>query len=168
MKKILAAVVALAIISCFLIPLVTAATTVTGTFTPQSTVAINVNNTSPGFGNVNVGENGTISNINITNFGDTACTVVTTAEEGMIDWDLVAGTTNPTGVNEFCVNMFNRSGYGSNWYDIQAEKSVTKKLNVTGVNWTLYDLKVMVGTNTDQGTPAEQTFYANLTAAAIT
>ena len=168
MKKILALIITLAIISSFIIPLVSAATTVTGTFTPQSTVAINVNNTSPAFGSVNVGENATIAHINITNFGDTACTVTTTAEEGMDDWDLVAGTDNPTGENQFCINMFNRSGYGSGWYDIETEKAITKQLNVTGVNWTLYDLKLLVGTNTNQGTPGEQTFYANLTAAAIT
>jgi len=166
MKKMKAILVIAAIMAALTLPLVTADTTITGTFTPQGTVAINCNETSPAFSNINLNANATISMINITNFGDTDCTVVTTAV-GVGDWSLVAGTSNPTGQNQYCVNMFNRSGFGSAWYDIQAEKSITKKLNATAVNWTHFDLKVYCGTNTDEGTPSAQTFYTNLTAAAI-
>jgi len=166
MKKMKAILVIAAIMTALTLPLVTADTTITGTFTPQGTVAIHCNVSAPAFSNIDLDANATVSMINITNFGDTDCTVVTTAV-GVGDWSLVAGTDNPTGSNQYCVNMYNRSGYGSGWYDIQAEKSITKCLNATGVNYTHFDLKVYCGTNTDEGTPSQQTFYTNLTAAAI-
>ncbi len=115
MRKIIAILVIGAIMTALTLPIVMADTTITGTFTPQGTVAINCNVSTPSFGNIDLDGEVTISMINITNFGDTDCTVVTTAI-GVGDWSLVAGTDNPVGQNQYCVNMFNRSGYGSGWY----------------------------------------------------
>lgn len=142
-------------------------TTVTGTFTPIPTgVSIACNNTSPGFGNINLGESGEVVDFNLTNEGDVNCSVTQTAEDGAGTWDLVAGTSCPATTNEYCVNM---DPQDTGYVDIQTQKTVISDLPPSGSpgNYTKFDLKVFVSDYTNEGTPAQQTFYANLTASAL-
>jgi len=169
MKKLIAIAIALSILAY--VPIVSSETdTVTGTFTPISTgVSIACNKTAPAFGNIDLGSNAENISFNVTSDGDTSCSVVMTAGyKGTNTWTLVAGTSSPATTNEYCVNMNpNASGY----LDVYTEQTVAAELSPTGVfvpwNYTHFDLKVYISDYTSEGTPAEQTFYANLTAAAL-
>lgn len=141
------------------------ATEVLGTFTPTgASLSIACNKTTPAFGNINLGSSGENLSFNVTNEGNVACTVVMTAGQGTGGWTLVAGTvTSPATTNEYCVNMNpNATGY----VDVQVEKTVVDYLKPSegGVNYTYFDLKLFISEFTNEGTPGEQTFYANLTA----
>lgn len=167
MKKTIAMLIAIAIVVC-MSPTAYSATTVTGTFTPTSSgVSILCNNTSPAFSAINLGASGIITAFNVTNEGDTNCSVKMTAGEGAGTWSLVAGTSSPATTNEYCVNM---DGPEAGYVDVQAEKTVITDLmpSGAGTNYTSFDLKVFVSDFTSEGEPEEQTFYANLTAAALT
>jgi len=165
MKKILAIIIATVIIG--FLPTVNSTTTVTGTFTPVATgVSIACNNTAPTFGNINLGSSAENLSINVTNDGDTNCSVTMTAEDGPGTWALVAGTTSPATSNEFCINGdFDDAGY----VDVQTEKTVASDLSPQGGGryHVKIDLKVFVSDYTSEGSPSQQTFYANLTASAI-
>lgn len=169
MKKI----IVLAIVLCIFayVPIASSETdTVTGTFTPISTgVSIYCNNTAPAFGNINLGANYVVSKFNVSSDGDTNCSVKMTA--GYKDsntWELVAGTSSPATNDEYCVNM---APNGSGYVDVYTEQTVASDLPPTGVsvpwNYTYFNLKLFVSDYTTEGTPGEQTMYANLTAAAI-
>jgi len=168
MRKILAVLIAVATVLCMLPSVVSETDTVTGTFTPvPSGVSIACNETSPAFTNINLGESGDIHFFNLTNEGDVNCSVVMTAQDGAGTWDLVAGTSSPATNNEYCVNMDPADG---GYVDVQAEKTVIADLPPAGagVNYTKFDLRVYVSDFTTEGTPGEQTFFTNLTAAALT
>ena len=140
---------------------------ISGTFTPTGgSLSIHVNNTTPAFGSINLGASGQVSNINVTNRGTVNASITCTAQKGPNDWALVAGTNSPTGTNQFCINI-NVAGGG--WLDIQSQQTVSADLPPTpqSVNGTYYALKVFVGEYTNQGTPSEQTVYANLTVTAV-
>lgn len=163
MKKLIA--IAICICICAYAPMVYGATTVTGTFTPIATgVSISCNKTAPAFGNINLGESKQNISFNVSNVGDTTCDVTMTAEDGSGTWALVAGTSSPATSNQYCVNMNpNATGY----VDVQAQKTVADDLVPTGVwNYTHFDMKVFVSDYTSEGTPGQQTFFANLTASA--
>lgn len=165
MRKTIAIIIMAIIIS--MMPVTTSSTTVTGTFTPLSSgISIACNNTAPAFGNVNLNSNKEVSNFNLTNEGDTNCSVVMTAVHSAGTWTLVAGTSSPATSNQYCVNMDpNDAGY----VDVQAEKTVVSDLPPAGAgtNYTKFDLKLFVSQFTDEGTPGQQTFFTNLTASAI-
>jgi len=149
-------------------PVVFSATTVTGTFTPlPSGVSIACNNTSPAFGVIALGGNNETTNFNLTNEGDVNCSVKMTAQDGAGTWSLVAGTSSPATNNEYCVNMDPQDG---GYVDVQAEKTVIADLPPSGggINYTKFDLTLFVSSFTSEGSPAQQTFYANLTASALT
>jgi len=151
-----------------LMPVTTCDTTVTGTFTPSSSgVSITCNNTTPSFGSIALGGNNEVSFINVSNNGDTNCTVTMTAGEGPGTWTLVSGTSSPATTNEFCVNMDPNDAV---YADVFTEQTISSDLSPPGtvVYYTKFDLKVFVSSFTDEGSPGEQTFYANLTAAALT
>ncbi len=172
MKKIIATLIAMAVVIC-MSPTAFSATEVAGTFTPVPTgVAISCNNTSPAFSNIDLGASGEIKWFNITNDGDTNCTVVTTAQDGVGTWDLVAGTSAPATSNEYCINV-NPNGTG--YVDAQTEKTIASDIPPSGIesgdgtwhNVTKFDLKVFISDYTSEGTPGEQVFFVNLTASAI-
>ena len=165
MKQIFAAIVALSMV-CLAMPMVLGAdVTVTGTFTPNpSGYSIGCNVTSPAFGSINLGSNGALTNFAVNNTGDQNCSVTMQAGEGAGTWTLVAGTASPTGTNQFCINTAIPSGGA--YVDALTERTVTSDLSPAGS--ASFDLKVFVGTITDEGTPGAQTFYSNLTAAALT
>ena len=140
------------------------ATEVQGTFTPTgASISIDCNKTAPAFGNINLGSNGENLSFNVTNEGNVACTVVMTAGQGTGGWTLVAGTASPATTNEYCINMNpNATGY----VDAQSEQTIVSYLKPSegGVNYTYFDLKLFISDFTNEGTPGQQTFYANLTA----
>lgn len=162
------AIFAIAIILCMgMMPVALSATTVTGTFTPLPTgISISCNNTAPAFGNINLNSEKEVSNFNLSNDGDTNCSVTMTAIHSAGTWTLVAGTSSPATTNQYCVNMDpNDAGY----VDVQAQKTIVSDLppSGAGTNYTKFDLKVIISQFTDEGAPAQQTFFANLTASAI-
>jgi hypothetical protein len=165
-KTIVMLMVVLSTILC-MVPATFGVTTVTGTFTPIPTgVSIACNKTAPGFGNIALGSNAENISFNVTNEGDVNCSVKMTAGDGAGTWALVAGTTSPATTNQYCVNMNpNLTGY----VDVFTEKTVSLDIPPSGNTWnyTRFDLKVFVSDYTNEGTPAQQTFYANLTAAAL-
>lgn len=167
MKKIIVVLIAIAIVTCMISTVTSETDTVTGTFTPTPTgVSIACNNTSPAFGNINLGSNGEVSYFNVTNEGDVNCTVVTTAGDGAGTWTLVAGTSSPATTNQYCVNIdIADAGY----VDAYTEKTISSDLPPagSGTNYTKFDLKVFISDYTSEGTPGSQTFYTNLTAAAL-
>ena len=167
MKKIIAIAIVLCIFAYM--PMVSSETdTVTGTFTPVPTgVSIECNNTSPAFGNINLGESKEKAGFNVTNEGDVNCSVKMTAEDGAGTWTLVAGTASPATTNQYCVNM---DPADTGYVDVFTEQTVKADLppSGSGANYTKFDLKVFISDYTSEGTPAQQTFYANLTAAALT
>jgi len=167
-EKIMAIVVVLGIICCFFTPTAIGETDeVQGTFTPISTgVAISCNKSTPAFGNIDLGSSAENVSFNVTNDGDTNCSVTMTAQDGAGTWDLVAGTSSPATNDEYCINMNpNATGY----LDVFSQQTVASDLPPSGVAWnyTHFDLKVFVSDYTTEGTPGQQTFYANLTASAI-
>lgn len=164
MKKLIAIVLVLCIFAHM--PTAFGATTVTGTFTPIPTgVSIACNNTSPGFGNINLGENKAIDQFNVSNDGDVNCSVVMTAQEGA-GWSIVAGTGSPATSNEYCVNM---DPWDSSYVDVYTQKTVSSDIPPAGAgtNYTYFNLTVFVSDFTTEGIPGEQTFYTNLTASAL-
>lgn len=162
MKKILAVLTAISMVLLATPMVLGADDEIAGTFTPTgSSFTIVCNQTAPAFSTIALGESGEITGIAVNNTGNQNCSVVTTAE-GAGTWALVAGTGSPTGTNQYCVNMDNSSGY----VDAYTEKEVSADLSPAG-NVDI-KLKVFVGTVTDETTPAAQTFYCNLTAAALT
>lgn len=164
MKKILAVLTAISMV-LLATPMVLADTTITGTFTPNpSGFSIACNQTSPAFGSINLGSSGEITAIAVNNTGDQNCSVTTIAGEGAGTWSLTAGTSSPTGTNQYSVNVAIPSGGA--YADAYTEKTVSADLPPAG-NVDI-DMKVYVGTVTDEGTPGQQTFYCNLTAAALT
>jgi len=165
MKKLIAIVIVMGIFSYM--PTVLGATTVTGTFTPVPTgVSILCNNTSPGFGNIDLGASGIVNDFNITNEGDVNCSVTMHAENESGSWTLVAGTSSPATTNEYCVNMDPDNG---GYDDVYIAKTVVADMPPSGggANYTEFDLQVFVSDFTNEGTPGQQTFFANLTAAAV-
>lgn len=143
------------------------ATTVTGTFTPIPTgVSIQCNNTSPGFGNIDLGASGIINDFNVSNDGDVNCSVTMHAENGSGTWQLAAGTSSPATTNEFCVNMDPDDG---GYDDVYTAQTVAADIPPSGggTNYSHFDVQVFVSDFTNEGTPGQQTFYTNLTAAAI-
>jgi len=167
MKKIIAILMATAIVIC-MSSTAFGATEVAGTFTPlPSGIEIACNKTAPGFGEITLGTSAENKSFNVTNEGDVNCSVKMTAGDGAGTWSLVAGTESPATNNEYCINVNpNATGY----VDAQSEKTISSDLPPAGVAWnyTHFDLKVFVSYYTTEGTPGEQTFYANLTAAEIT
>lgn len=164
MKKIFAVLIAISMV-CLATPMVLADTTVTGTFTPSpSGFSISCNQTSPAFGSIDLGSSGEITHIAVNNTGDQNCSVDTTAGEGSGTWTLTAGTASPTGTNQYSVNAAIPSGGA--YADAYTQKAVSADLSPAG-NIDI-DMKVFVGTVTDEATPGQQTFYCNLTAAALT
>jgi len=166
MKKIIAVLIAIAVVIC-MSPTVFSATEVAGTFTPIPTgVSIACNNTSPAFGNINLGASYQVTLFNVTNEGDVNCSIVTTAGDGAGTWTLVAGTSSPATNNEYCVNI-NISDAG--YVDAYTEKTVSSDLPPAGAggNYTHFNLTVFISDFTTEGTPGEQTFYTNLTASAL-
>ena len=164
MKKIIVILI-LAGISACMMPISNSQTTVTGTFTPLSSgVSIACNNTAPNFGNINLNSNKAITGFNLTNTGNVNCSVTMTAGEGAGTWTMIAGTSSPAATNRYCVNM-NPALAG--YVDVYTIKTVIADLHPSGTKWMHFDLKVYTSQFTSEGTPAQQTFYANLTAAAI-
>ena len=163
-------IVAIGITLCILswTPSVLGATTVTGTFTPIPTgVSIACNKTSPAFGEINLGASKANDSFNLTNEGDVNCSVTMTAEgDASGGWDLVAGTSSPATSDEFCINMDPHTG---SYVDVQAIKTVSADIppSGAGTNYSYFNLTVFVSDFTTQGTPGAQTFYTNLTAAAL-
>jgi len=165
MKKILAIGIALLMVS--FLPMSMADEEISGTFTPTGgTLSISVNNTTPAFGSINLGASSQVSDINVTNDGTVNASITCTAQKGPNDWELVAGTASPTGTNQFCINMKVEAG---GFVDIQSQQTLSADLPPTPytANSTYYALKVFVGEYTNQGTPSEQTVYANLTVTAV-
>lgn len=166
-KQIIVLMTVVTMIAICVSPVVSSVTTVTGTFTPIPTgVSIACNQTAPAFGNINLGSNKENLSINITNDGDVSCSVVTTAGQGTGGWTLVAGVASPGTTDEYCINM---DPEDAGYLDVYTEQTVASELKPTGSG--LYhvkmDLKVFVSSYTTEGSPGIQTFYTNLTAAAI-
>ena len=141
---------------------------VTGTFTPTpSGVSISCNNTSPIFGAINLGGNGIVGAINVSNDGDVNCSVTMQAEDGAGTWTLVAGTSSPATTNEYCLNV-NPADMG--YVDAYSEQTISSDLPPSGAgqNYTYFHLKLYVSQYTDEGTPSQQTLYSNLTASSLT
>jgi len=162
-------IIAMVIVVCLLAytPTVHSATTVTGTFTPTGgSVSIAVNQTAPAFGNIALGASAENLSINITNDGTVNCSVVTTAGDGPGTWELVAGTSSPATSDQFCINM---DPEDASYVDIYTEQTVIADMRpLTAGLWHVkVDLKVFVSEFTTEGTPGQQTFYANMTAAAL-
>lgn len=165
-NKILAILITVVLLSALVPTAMGETDTVTGTFTPLPTgVSISCNNTAPTFGNINLGSDKEIVYFNVTNTGDVNCSVKMTAEDGAGTWTLVAGTSSPATTNEYCINM---DPQDTGYVDVQTEKTVKADLSPSGIDYTKFDLKVFVSDFTSEGTPDEQTFYANLTASALT
>jgi hypothetical protein len=168
MKKTIAVLTTLVLIST-VTPVLGGDEDIAGTFTPVSSgISISCNNTSPGFGNIALNGEKEITDFNLSNEGDTNCSVTMTAEDGAGTWTLVAGTDSPATTNEYCVNMDPQDG---GYVDVQAQKTVISDLPPAGAaNWgncTFFDMKVHASKYTNEGTPGQQTFYANLTASAL-
>ena len=163
-KQIIIAIVVLICLALYS-PSAFSATTVTGTFTPSgASLSIACNKTAPAFGSVNLGSSAENLSFNVTNEGNVACSVTMTAEQGPPgNWTLVAGTSSPATNDEYCVNMNpNATGY----VDVQSQQTVVSYLKPSGggVNYTYFDLKLHLSDFTNEESPDEQTFYANLTA----
>ena len=165
-KKLIVIGVALCVLSC--VSTAFGATTVTGTFTPIPTgVSISCNETTPAFGNIDLGSSKAIDTFNITNTGDVNCSVVMIAEyDASQTWTLVAGTSSPATNNEYCINMDPHTG---SYVDVYTEKTDDADIMPQGAgnNSALFNLTVFCSDFTSEGTPGEQTFYTNLTAAAL-
>ena len=167
MKKITAISIAAAIVMCMIPTTIGETDVVTGTFTPDPTgVAISCNKTAPGFGEINLGASAANNSFNVTNDGDVNCTVVMNASDGAGTWTLVAGTSSPATTNQYCINV---NPNGSGLVDVIDEVSISSDLPPAGIAWnyTHFNLTVFVSDYTNEGSPAQQTFYANLTAAAL-
>jgi len=169
MKKITTILAICVIMTVLTFPIAMSASdvTVTGSFSPQSTIAISCNNTAPAFGDIALAANGTVSHLNITNDGTSDCSVTTTAA-GTIgaNWTLKSGTYCPSEANNYSINLYNWTEYAA-WSDIYTEKTIISPLNATGNKWGEFDLRLFVGNESSTG-PGAQTCYTNLTAAAIT
>jgi len=167
MKKIITIMTAMILLAT-VTPVLAGDEDITGTFTPSSSgISIACNETSPAFGSISLNSEGELKNFNVTNEGDTNCSVAMTAEDGAGTWTLVAGTDSPATTNEYCVNVAVPSGGG--YSDAQSEQSISSDLPPAGAtgNYTSFDLKVHASKYTNEGTPGEQTFYTNLTASAL-
>ena len=165
MKKIMAIGVSLLLIGVFMPSVIGVDEAITGTFTPIGTgISISVNNTSPAFGNINLGENATVTDINVTNTGTANCSVTCNASDGAGTWTLVAGTSSPATNDQYCTNIKVTDGA---YVDVIDEVTVSSDIPPDGVNYTYYALKLLVSDFTTEETPSEQTMYANLTASAV-
>lgn len=167
MKKIMAIGVSLLLVGIFM-PSVFGEydAEIAGTFTPIGTgLSIHVNNTAPAFGNINIGENATVTNINVTNNGTANASVTCIAKDGPETWTLVAGTASPEANDQYCVNWKVTDG---EYVDLYIEKTLSTDLPPDGVNYTYYALKVLVSEGNTEITPDEQTMWANLTASEVT
>lgn len=165
MKKLIAIAIAATLILAFTTIAGGETDQVQGTFTPTGgTVAISCNKTTPAFGNINLGASAVNHSFNVSNDGTTNVSVVTTAASAG-DWALVAGTSSTAASDEYCVNMDPGGGY----VDIYTQQTIIADMIPagTGTNYTFFNLTVFVSDFTTQGTPSQQTFYTNLTAAAV-
>ena len=168
MKKITAISIAAAIVMCMIPTTIGETDVVTGTFTPTSTgVSISCNKTAPTFGDIALGASAANNSFNVTNDGATNCTIVTTAGDGAGNWTLVAGTASLATTNQYCINI-NISSAG--YLDAYSQQTISSDLPPAGggTNYTSFNLTVFVSDFTSEGVPDEQTFYTNLTAAALT
>ena len=175
MKKSIAVLVAAFMISA-LCPSVLGASSaaITGTFTPSGSLDIICNVSAPDFGTINLAESAITYNITVQNVGDTACSISTQAVNDT-GWAIVAGNYSPAGLNSYSVAILNYSRgvveSKTNYLDISAGSYlINGSFAATGgdqINKTWYNLQVYVGNATDEGTPGAQTFWANVTAAAL-
>ena len=166
MKKIMAIGISLLLVGVFMPSVFSADTEITGTFTPIGTgISISVNNTSPAFGNIDLGGNASVTDINVTNTGSANCSVTCNASDGTGTWTLVAGTASPATNDQYCTNIKVAAGA---YEDVINEVNVSLDLPPDGVNYTYFALKLFVSDFTTEETPGEQMMYANLTASALT
>lgn len=169
-RKLLLLVVAI-ITACMATPSIPADTTAStmGTFETGATLSIEVNRTVLDFGTVPLGTNATGA-LQVNNTGTANCSVILLGADGPGNWTLENGTDIPTGFNEFCV-VGNTTGN----YTGQANQSITWNFTVMDDlspvgelrSTQPYKVTLCVGTKTDEATET-QTFYMNLTAAAVT
>jgi len=168
-KKITAVAVSLIMIVMMVgiyVPTTFAGTTasVTVTFTPTSSIDISTNTSTLAYGEVTLNSN-TTNWTTVWNDGTAYCSVTTQAETSAQNWSLVAGTAEPTGLNEFCININNGTSFG----DAESTYTVNTSMPAAGIsgNWTNCSIYLLVGTKTDK-VQEELTFYLNMTGAAVT
>jgi len=169
-KKITAVAVSLIMIVMMVgiyVPTTFAAITanVTGTFTPQSEIIVEVNASTLTFGAVTLDSNNSMA-IRVNSSGTAYCSVSTTAEEITQNWTITAADdgTSPTGQNQYCVDMTN----SSSWGDASLGYVVNTSMPPGGIagNHTNCTVHLVIGTKTDKA-QEEMTFYLNMTGAAV-
>jgi len=160
--KILALLVAVAVVSFSSVVWAAETVSLSGTFTPTGTLSITCNNTAPAFGTIGLGASAKVANINVSNNGNVSCSVTSAAvETNSSSWTISAGNYSVTGPNLFSVAINNRSG---DWLD--ASSTATISANLTAYQGKFFDLTVFVS-NTTSVASALQTIYFNMTAAAL-
>jgi len=140
---------------------------VTGTFTPSATLAIDCNYTSAPMGTVNLAEGAWITNTsgayNLTNVGEVNCSVTIQVGNGTGHYNATANTSLVGATDKFAVNVH----IADTAHDIIGAYTLSSDLGTAAnQNRTNFNISVYLSTFTSQA-GTEQTFYANMTAAAL-
>ena len=138
-------------------------TTVTGTFTAQGDLDVDVNDSSAAFGAISVGEFG-VQYLSVTNNGNVTADV--TQDQASYDsGSMSIGTNGSLNQDEYSVLMWNETG---SWNDVGSagDVSIANGLEKDATqNYTLY---VWVASTLGATEYADETFSADLTVAADT
>jgi len=165
MKKIYAILISLILISVVpILPTVLASdTTVTGSFTAEGLLDVDVNDSSPAFGTINAGNSATVE-LKVTNNGDVTADVTQT-QASHDSGNLAIGTAGGLGADEYSVETWSSDGTSS-WEDVGAGTAViADALAVSGEQ--NYTMKVTVSSEVGQASDANQ-FSADTSVAADT
>jgi len=169
MNKKITVLFAIMILIGMYVPLALGASTstVTGSFTPSATLAISCNYTSAPMGTISLASGAWIHNTsgayNLTNVGEVNCSVTIQSGNGSGHYNLTANSSLTGVTDKFAVNIH----VAGTSHDILGGYTLSSDLGTAAnENRTNFNMSVYLSTFTSQE-GAEQTFYANMTAAAL-
>lgn len=164
------------LISCILVGMYTPMVignevSVSGTFTPNTTIAITTNNTSLVFGSVDLNTN-TTGYVNVSNIGDTIASVVVQASGPDTNWTLEAWDSSVPTQDHYFLGGEGVAGEGGQEFaftDLSVEATVDANFPASGTagNYSNVEIDLLLSATTTLDA-TEEGFWVNFTASAAT
>lgn len=162
MRKEKVVIVALMMLCCFLVPNAMADVIVTGTFTATGTLDVDVNNSAPAFGSIEVSAHSTVP-LSLTNNGDVTANV--TQDQAVKDsGSMTIGTNGSLNIDQYSVMMDNETTLTD--VGIAGGTIVANNLVKDGVK--NYNLTVWIASSLSAESHASEQFSVDLTVAVAT